>query len=541
MISSFQSRSSRPRRFLTAGIAAVSAALPALGLAACGGSVGGSSNTSSTSGNSTSHVLNLTMDNAIPTLDPDTVYQYEGNQVLLEIYQGLAAYAPDSTSKIVPDLATSWTITSDGKTYTFHLRKGVTFDTGQQMTSADVLASFERLGAKKVGAQMGYMVAGVASYSTPDKYTFVVHLKSPQSDFLSLVASPFGPKIIAASVLKAHAADDALSYLATHADGTGPYELTTYTKDQQYVLSKRSGYWGTSQFFSKVNVSVVPDSSTEVLQLEGGGLDALTSQPLRTIEQFASKSGYKVVTFPTLEKAQLQFKITGVMSSLALRTALRDAINRQAFVKQVFGAYGKVSTQEYPSGMLDSGASDTWTTSAGDLAKLAKGKTLTLGYTANRSQDEQAVETLQAQWEADGVNVKLVAVPENDVYDLASHLASAPDMLYATEYPDSAAPDTWSRLFWYHNTASGGGALNYLLAGSTKIDSLIDAGLAATNPTVSNNDYAEAGNLIHDQVSFVTLADVDDAFIERSDLAGGGHYLPCPLTIDLDTLSRSTS
>src|SRR5689334_12342812 len=82
--------------------------------------------------------LRLAVSADLPTLDPDTVYQYEGNQILNAVYEGLLSYSSDSTAEIVPGLAAKYEVSPDGLTYTFSLRDDVTFADGRTMTSADV-------------------------------------------------------------------------------------------------------------------------------------------------------------------------------------------------------------------------------------------------------------------------------------------------------------------------------------------------------------------------------------------------------------------
>ncbi|GAA2514715.1 ABC transporter substrate-binding protein [Winogradskya humida] len=517
------------RRVLAAGLLAAT-----FSLAACG------SGDSGTKATGPADQLRLAVSSDLPTLDPSTVYQYEGNQVLTAVYEGLLSYSPDSTEAIVPQLASKYDVSKDGLTYTFTLRDDVTFTGGRTMTSKDVQASFERLADKKVASQMSYMVMGVAKYATPDDHTFVVTLAAPSSSFLSLVASPFGPKIIDSDVLTKNAADSATTYLKDHTAGTGPYELTSMTKGQGYELTSRADYWGGKPGFAKVSVKVIGDAATQLLQLQGGDLDIVTGQPVATLDQFAKNSGYKVAEYPTLQKSMLHLKVTGNLADVKLREALRAAIDRDAFTKQIFGTHAAVSTQMYPVKNVPAGtAKDDWTTDPTALTTLAAGKTLTLGYVSGHARDKQASEALQAKWAAAGAKVELVAVQGSDIYGLSSNLASAPDMIYETAYPDSTHPDTWSRLFWYSDTAKGNGALNYLVGGTKEADAAIDAGAAATDQATIDADYAKAGDLVHAQASYITLADMNDSFIMRSDLTGGGHWLPAPLTLDLRTLKRA--
>jgi peptide/nickel transport system substrate-binding protein len=512
---------------LAAGVGAV-----ALVLTGCGA---GTTTSSSSSGSTTLH---MALSGDMSTLDPSTVYQFEGNQVLTAVYEGLLQYKDDSSSEIQPLLASKYDVSADGLTYTFTLRTDVTFADGTVMDSAAVQKSFERVSDADVASQMSYILGGVAGYATPDASTFVITLSAPNTSFLSLLASPFGPKVIDPAVLDKNSADDALAYLKDHTAGTGPYEVTEFATGQQYTLTRNDSYWGDEPHYDKVTFKIIPDAATQVLQLQGGDLDIISGQPIATVQSFSGNKDFQVQSLPTLQKAQLHMKITGDLADVALREALRSAIDRPALVKQVWAGFAAESTQMYPLNNVPAGqASDTWDYDPSALKALAAGKTLTLGYTAAQPQDKQVAEALQAQWQTAGVDIELVPIQSNEVYGYSSDVASAPDMVYETSFPDSAHPDTWSRLFWYSDTAAGNGVLNYLLGGDPAADALMDSGLATTDQDASDADYAKAGDLVHTNASYVTIADLEDTFIVRSGITGLGHWLPSPRTLELATLT----
>ncbi|WEO75800.1 ABC transporter substrate-binding protein [Cryobacterium sp. SO2] len=501
----------------------------------------GCSSAATTASSAGSTTLRMAFSSDMTTLDPTTIYQYEGNQVLTAVYEGLLEYKGDSTSEIQPLLAEAYTVSEDGLTYTFTLREGVTFADGTVMDSAAVQQSFERLADPDVASQMSYIVAGVASYATPDANTFVVTLSAPNSSFLSLIASPFGPKVINPTVLDAHSDDDALEYLQRATAGTGPYEVTEFSTGQQYTLTRNDSYWGDEPYYEAVTFKIIPDAATQVLQLQGGDLDIISGQPIATVQSFAANDEFEVSSLPTLQKAQLHFKTSGPLADLALREALRSSIDRTALVEQVWGDFAAESTQMYPvDNVADGLATDDWEVDTSTLAGLVSGASLTLGYLADQAQDKQVAEALQAQWQEAGVDITLVPIQGGgEIYGYSSDVASAPDMIYEASYPDSAHPDAWARLFWYSDTAAGNGVLNYLLGGVPAADALMDSGLTTLDAEASAADYAEVGDLLHDSVSYVTIADLQDTFIVRAGITGLDHWLPAPGTLQLKTLTVS--
>ena len=164
-------------------------AVVALVLSACSRK----SSTTAASPASTNGTLNLAYlaDMSVP--DPDVFYDIEGNTVILSAYEGLVDYKPDTTT-IEPKLATSWDISPDGLTYTFHLRSGVTFQDGTPFNAAAVKTSFQR--RVNVNSAPAYMLAQVADMQTPDPMTFVVKLKSVVTPFMDYMASSWGPKMM---------------------------------------------------------------------------------------------------------------------------------------------------------------------------------------------------------------------------------------------------------------------------------------------------------------------------------------------------------
>ena len=180
-----------------------------------------------------------------PPLDPDTFYQPEGLLIMTSAYQGLVHYAPGST-EIQGLLATRWTISPDGLTYTFALRPGVKFADGTPFDAAAAKASFQR--RIDMAGGPSYMLAELADMQTPDPMTFVVRLKKPVAPFLDYLASPYGPLMTSPTAVAQHAAggDHATAWLAAHTAGTGPYELTEAIPADHYTLKANANYWGTA-------------------------------------------------------------------------------------------------------------------------------------------------------------------------------------------------------------------------------------------------------------------------------------------------------
>ncbi len=516
------------------------------GMLAAGCSSDDDSATAGSDGKATAggeQVLRLAFSSDMDPPDPDTNYQLQGNQVTTSLYEGLVDYAPDGSAEIVPMLAESYEISDDQLTYTFHLREGVTFHDGTPLDSESLLAGFDRRTADAVGSPMSYMLLPVDHYETPDPQTFVIKLAYAESAFLTYLASPFSPKAISPAVLEAEAVggDEAVEYLKTHDAGTGPYELTEFTLGQRYVLERYDGYWGDEPYYERVEIRIIPDAASQVVQLEGGDLDIITGQPAATLQTFEGRDDFQLAQFPVLQKAWIHLNMQRAPTDdQAFREALRAAIDRPTIVEQVWGKYAEESTQMYPVENVPTGvAADDWDYDPSLLEGMSDGENLEIGYPGDSPTSQLVAETLQTQFGAAGLDATLRPLTGAETYDLQSDIPGAPNLFVETSYPDSTHPDTWARLFWFSDIASGaGGFLNYLGAGTPESDELLNTGLGATDQTVIDESYGSSGDLIHDQVGFITLADVADTFLVRRGITGFSHWIPTPLTLQLKALKE---
>lgn len=480
---------------VVAAVAVVFAASPGLG-----------SNQSSTSvraGGHTTLTIGLLGDIGQPP-DPDVYYNSNGQEIILNTYQGLVTYQTDTQNpKIIPLLATSWKISNNFKTYTFYLRKGVTFHDGTPFTSRAVRASFARRTAVNGGA--AYMVADVASVSTPNPLTAVVHLKTSNSAFLDYLACGFGPKMESPTGLAKYAGSDHdQTYLRTHDLGTGPYELTDVQIGVKYVLTQYPKYWGKKSPFQTVNLPVYTDPSALQLAVQSGQVDLTFQMPnaaYQTVLQDSNLRSYKVHTAGSaimfLNPSRQLF------SSRAARVAFLQFVDKQSIVPAAFGPLSIPGTSLYPEGMVANGADRekfaynpaAW---ANYASKLPKNTSLVVGYAANSPPANQAANILAAKLLPLGLNATAVGYTVSQVVSWPSNPTSGPDVFIdGNNGPDGPALYLFGQNFWSKN-----GGINYFDCDVPATDKLLNEGLA----TGSLADYVKAAQIYSANGCYYNLA-----------------------------------
>jgi len=468
--------------------------------------------------------------------DPDVFYETEGLAVVTSVYEGLLRYKPD-TAEVEPALAESYTVSPDGLTYTFKLRSGVKFHDGTVMDSAAAQSSFER--RTKVNSGPAYMLADVASYETPDPSTFVVKLKQPVSAFTDYLASPYGPKLVSPKTVTDNAGTDmAQSYLKTHDAGTGPFTISKFVPSQNYELTRFDGYWGGAAKVAKIEISILPDISTQRLKLESGDLSMiLHGLSVSDIDSLGKNAKFQVKRFQAAYKTMVFVNENkGVFKDPALRTALRSAIDKKTIVDQVLGEGGTVSTQMYPATELAPDlAKDDAPYDAAALTKLVGAlpdKKLDIVFQSDSPGNQRMADLLQAQLQAVGFKATTRGLPIPQLFDFQAHPETAPDLLLATVNGDGAHPDTWIRIFM-----NSTGPLNFLKCSVPAADAAMDEGLHATDAAKVAADYGKAGDLVAAAGCFVTIADVKESIVAEKSLGNIVHQLPTLQTIRFGDLT----
>ena len=462
--------------------------------------------------------------------DPAIFYQSDGLNVTRSAYEGLLRYKPNtSLPEIEPLLAESYDISDDGLVYTFQIRQGVKFHDGTDLTAQDIVASFER----RVGVNAGpaYMLFDVASYETPDDYTLIITLNQPDSAFIHYMAAPYGPGIVSPEAVEANAVGDDLAqaWLATHSAGTGPYYISSF-EPGEHELTRFDDYWGEDSIppacFSTVHIRVIPDFTTQMLELESGGLDIMIHGVTKNDLPRFEDSGFEVFQHAGINFVVMHLNThDGPFSDPAIRAAVPQAIDREFIVEEVYGDLAKVATTLFPQGMLPPGQG-TYDPAFNPQAltdAVAAGSwgdaTIDLVFTTDDPNNQQVAGLVAAQLTAAGLNTTSRGVTQPETFEYPSTPDLRPDALILPATPDAAHAFTWSDLFY----RPGGGLSYFSPEVCGEADQLSFDGLRVVGDEAVAEVYAQASEAYAECGAFVPLADVIETVVARSGMTGFEH------------------
>ena len=273
------------------------------------------------------------------TNDVHRTYEYT-SQILDHVaYDTLVTVeAPDFT-KILPNLATKWEVSKDGLTYTFTLRSGAKFTSGNPVTADDVRFSLRRL--KYLKDNPSFFMDPVKDIEAVKPTTVKITLKAPDASFLAaLAAVPCGiadaKTLIAKGATDAEDAkekDKAEAYLNSHSAGTGAFVLESYVPQQEIVLVKNPNYWRGPVALDRVVVRNVIEPSAQALMVQKGDMDIAVNIQADQARQLRNVQGVVVKSSPELNVVNIIIntnpEISGQFANPKVREAIRYAIDYQ--------------------------------------------------------------------------------------------------------------------------------------------------------------------------------------------------------------------
>ncbi len=479
-------------------------------------------------------VLRVLIDDQPASLDPgQTQYSYE-TAVLRVISEPLLKPAAD-LSGVMPAAAQSYDISGGGTVYTFHLRPTAEYWDETPVRAQDFVYAWQRLIDPRMAAPNEVFFANTilnadkVSLMDPqrdsarieaalatlglkavDDYTFQVTLASPDPAFVWLAAMPASAPIRQDVVKKS---GDKWAASPETLLTNGPYRVSEMVVGDHITVVPNPHYWGVRPTVTSIRFTVVNDGAAALAKYRAGQLDEVSVQPAQAAE-VASDAGLskQLVKTPDLTVFWLVFRVNSPMTSNArLRRAIAQAIDRDAFIAQVFQGQGIAADTFIPKGM--NGYAESMTEQKFDVAQ-ARAQLAASGYTASQlsalkfSYDQSSdfgkatALFVHDQLKANlGIDITLQAL---DAGTLSLHLGSGDfqivgPMGWTADYPD---PADWFGVFL--TTSSD----NIAFYQNQQYDNFVRAARNDVVPARREQEYLQAQQML--------VADTPVAFLAQS-------------------------
>ncbi|MGH3171712.1 MAG: ABC transporter substrate-binding protein [Trebonia sp.] len=480
------------------------------------------------------------------SLDPATMKLIPSYQVTSSIYdQLLWKVAGQPASEFIPGLATSYSVSPDGKTYTFKLRKGVTFHDGTPFNASAVKATFDRIVAPATKSVSAKAVLGPYQSSTVvDDYTVRVSFSSVNGGFLDNVASPL------LAIVSPTAAKSAGSSFDRHPVGSGPFKFGTWIAGQSIALVPNEKYtWGPDvpglkgpAKLSGVTYRIVTSSPSQANALQTGALQVAQGMDIPDVVRLTN-AGFKqkVVGSAGMPFGFMLNVKKAPTDDIRVREAIQYATNAAAINSTVFSNVYKQANTVLTS--ETSGHSDTvsftyqpdraaslldqagWKAGAGGM-RSKNGRALELSWLLSTGFGFQdAAQLMAAQLQKAGIASQLTQQASPEVFENIEKGI----MNVSSIYDYAADPYILNTLF---SCAQVGDGPNYAHFCSPHIDAQIAAANTTVDAATRATAYEQIQNELMQQAMFVPIYELAAVFVTSKSVSG---IVYTPLAIPLLT------
>ncbi len=536
------------RAMLNAGTKAALAGLVAVSAAGCAGGDSGSGHGK----NGTTFVYGASADPV--TIDGAYASDGESLRVIRQIFETLVTTKPGRTD-VEPWLAERYTPGDGGRTWTFDLKKGVTFSDGTPFDARAVCFNFDRWfhftdPVQQTAAYYFQTVVGAfadkarqslyKSCAAKDDHTAVIHLNRPSAAFLSALSVP-SLSIASPAALRKYDADKVGgtpdqprfegSFGDAHPVGTGPFVLQSWTRGDKLVLVRNDHYWGPRPALSKIIIKAISDGSARRQALESGDIDAYDNVSPGDVAPLKAAGRFTVLERPAFNIGYVGFNQTlKPFDNLKIRQAVAYALNRPALVRAKYGAGAEVAKEFQPRSLF--GYADDVRTYGYDPAMArrliqesgVKDPTVQFWYPTNVSRsylpDPAAnFQAFQRDLRAVGFTVKAKAAPWDAGYVSGVQAGKAPMFLLGW-VGDFGDPDDFLGSLWQGDQPQWG------IKSGSRLSNLLDAAEKETDQGRRARMYQEINRESMRELPGVPYVTTEPAIALKSTVHG---YVPNPV------------
>ena len=448
-------------------------------------------------------------------LDPQNSVDTYSFCLTNQIYETL--YTVDGkTRQLVPVLAEGYE-QIDNKTYRFHIKKGVKFHNGDELTAEDVVFSLKRATSNQsvfAGSKGRYIDPD--GFAIEDKYTVIVKTRAPFGGFLESMKHPY------ASILSKRAVEEAGSNYALNPVGTGAFKLIKWTKGEKLELEAFEDYHGKKPAFKKLTFLILPDDSNRVIALETGKVDIIYAVPSNEFNRLSESDKLQLVRAPGLVLHYLGLNTQSEkLKDPRVRLAIEYAVDKKALNDVVYDgnsipAVGPLLpvSSFYPEDAQPYGYDPE---KAKALLAEAGVKDLSLDLWVLNLQDLINTATvLQAMLSQVGITLN-ISVLENGVFNDRMKTGGYDAFIYMWGMMTNRdASVYWQSLF----TKAAIGTTNFTRFDDPQVDSWITEATESVDADFRNEIFTKTWNRINELHPWVYLSIPSELYAAQKDLNG---------------------
>lgn len=477
----------------------------------------------------------------ITSLDPAFAKVQSNIWACNHIFNGLVQL--NDSLKVIPDVAKSWQISSDGLTYEFTLRNDVYFHNSEHfknrtraVNASDFEYSFSRLLDDNVASPGRWILQNVDAYHAKTDSTFEIKLKQPFPGFLGLLSMKY------ASVVPKEVVEATTNDFRSHPIGTGPFQFKLWEENVKLVLRKNENYFEKDKngvslpYLEAVAITFLPDKQSGFLQFVQGKLDFISGLDPSYKDEILTQRGdlqqkyassIHLITGPYLNTEYLGFRMDGDDKSVLdkrIRQALNYGFDRKKMVLYLRNNMGIAAN----SGMIPEGLPgfasikgyDYNPEKARELVNSYKKET---GITPKITLSSNATyadisEFLQREWQKSGLDVQIDMSPPSTLRQaISTGKVSFFRASWIADYPDA---ENYLSLFYSKNFTPNGP--NYTHFSSAKFDRLYEQASKETDDEKRYELYKQMDELVIEQAPVIPLFYDKVARFTRKEVSGLG-------------------
>ena len=458
----------------------------------------------------------------VASLDPHYATTGDTRAVMFNMFEGLVKASPEGG--VTPAVASGYTVSDDGLTYTFTLREGVTFHHGQPVTAEDVVYSLERVaGSENGGTPLITAFSNMKNAEADEDGHVVLTLETAGLEFINSVAS--------ASIIPANSG----STISETPIGTGPFKFASYTPADYLVMERYDGYWGETAHVDQVTFRFIGNIDTMVMGLQGGTLDLVTKLPASYLS--AVESDFTVLS-DTMKLVVALYLNNNVepLNDPRIRQAMYYAIDVDELNQFMCDGNGVLTgTSMYPAQQqyfipeLAEAYPNNIEKAKELLAQAGypDGFELTIIAPSDYDQYVQGAEVLAEQLKQVGITVKVELTPfanwTTDVYRGREFEAT----ICAIASNDMTAREMLERY-------TGGASKNFINFSNEEYDRVVAEAKATLDPDEQIRLYKRAEEILNEEAASLWLMDMNELVVLNPALDGYTFY--CTYVIDLSTI-----